>query len=396
MCRTKWTVFIVGMILIIAAGCDSQEQKEKTVVEKETLTDDSKQSSEEIFLKKFQLKDDVAKIVGTVNDGTQLLYYGDAGVQTLDMQSGEQQLVYATEQNGFFMAELLSVSEDNFYLYVVEAPQEEIETDEEAVSAAVVGEQIHKVLCFDFGFEIREEYYLEEMFAEHFLNIDYQTVCMAPDGLQLYLYADAGLYSYDLKTGEVQKEYDFAEQMQSEISPFQMKVSTDGKKVAFVGCELGNDNYFLYGIINLEKADIVMKQTENAYGSTLHQQNNVIYITDEEIPFEKKASGVIHCMDLESEVFSDCTVDNLESTMAFLTPNEKYMATSFREEGEDGTFVGYYMSIYDFESGQQLLSENKRIAGVVMDLWACDDAIWEFVRTEEGSFVFETPIEEWK
>ena len=228
----------------------------------------------------------------------------------------------------------------------------------------------YELHLLDVELNVKKVYDLNKIFSALDNIHTLYGICMNADGTEVIVYGTEGIYSYSIPTGEqTQIGASVMAQLQN-ITITQMELSSDENRLAFLGCEVNQDQYDVYGYIDLKNQEVVMKQTANAYGNTLHRYGEWVYITDGEIPYQQAATGNIICMNLDNGAFVEFVVDNLESTNACLLDDTMIVISSMYETGVD-TSSGFRISKYDFATGELIDQEEINHAGTLVGLTGC-------------------------
>ncbi|RDU24897.1 hypothetical protein [Anaerosacchariphilus polymeriproducens] len=402
--RYCWIIRIFSLLIMFSlSGCSNKKENEaerptsnydseSDIQKKSELNDESEGGYR--YSDAVNIKGNIDGMIGFMNNGKKLVYWSGNQINMFDLETSDIKEGFSFNNKSIMSVKLLCEEESCFYLYVVAGQREEMDTDVDGleVSSSSCGTEDYKILCFDYELHQIENYDLDELWSEQLSDIHYESICMSKDASTIYVYADNALYSYKPNFQKLVTAYDFSEKKKTDISMKQMEVSTDKKRVAFVGCELDQDKYLLYGIIDLENKEITTKQTENAYGSNLHIQGDTAYITDSEIPREYKASGMIHCIDLTNKKITDFTVDNLESTNAYLSSNGKYLITGYNTVAEDGTIHGYCIGVYDFKTGELIEKGKNTVDGRLYGLCATDKFALQLVTKDRCGSIYHSEL----
>lgn len=309
-----------------------------------------------------------------LNDESELVLYNCTTEQEVNRYS------FAQEEYNVAGSEWLGNAEDAFYLYVEFTQEKKMDLgeDEIALEAGVDAAEKREVYRFDSQLHCIDQYDLDAILP------GCSGVQMSQNGNKLILSAEDEICFYDLESGaQTQADAAILNQLK-DITISNMALSSDEKKLAFLGSELNQNDYEVYGVIDLDSQEVTIKQTESNYGNEWHQVGDIVFITDGEIPKKDVATGKIKCMNLETGEIFDFAVDNKESTTACLSKDQSRLV-AMSDVLSEGERIGWKISMYDFESQeliwQRTLEEDGRLIGFV----ASDKKALLIFYSEDGS-----------
>jgi len=401
----KILITAIFMIILCITGCSGDapvgNSHTKPAGSDDTSAMETKPGSEDTDRSSLKLSDpviinetivSVLKYFVDQDNNERMLYLnGQNQIILYDFATEKELCAYDLEKENGDMIEsrLLSYSEDEFVLFVKTAQKQDMDNSAEGMkiySGNSDSEQ-YEICIFDANLNLVKTYDLTELFPEVDGMYEYYGMCMNKDGSALVMYGEDTIYFYSLASGKrTQTDERIMEQLQN-ISIQEMAISADEKRIAFLGCELDHDEYSVYGVMDFSSGEVKIKHTANNYGNTLYESQDMVYITDGEIPHENSATGIILCINLEDGTISDFQVDNLESTAARLTDDQKYMVTVCNILSKDSNNIdGWQMKVYDFDKNEAVWQEELTQAGRLAGFDTAKDKVLVVIYEENSGY----------
>lgn len=163
----------------------------------------------------------------------------------------------------------------------------------------------------------------------------------------VWLSLENQLLCLDLQTGDYIKSNAFLEK-DIEVNKLEF---VDDEKLAFIGDEGETDA--CYGYLSLSDETLFLLKENDYHASMMHINGQYLCVNDSENPNTHSSSGrvlVLDCVTDEKRIFE---VDGLESTMAAVTADGKYMI-AVKRLGD----CEFLIRKYDYKTGKRLYEKN--------------------------------------
>lgn len=393
----KLFLCIISLVFVVMAGCAEDEQMKgtdisETVVSDHALDDKgqddgSQKGNVDGKPETFEVDDNIAIVLNYYKDHDgreKLLYLNYKGQVVLyDLEHESALAEYGLEAYVHIQqCRLLKQDENEILLYIRTAEVKNADrTEQLEVFTSIPGTEKHQIHVLDPQLNQKKVYDLTEEMA-------YVNAAVYKGDGEVIFSAEDSLYYYGLETGKQTPFHEAIADQLENITLWEMAMSSDGEKIAFLGEELDNDENNVYGIIDLTNKKVTVRHTINNQGNMLHCSKHIVYITDGEIPFCYSSTGIIACMDLSSGEIYDYQVDNLESTTASLSENLKYLVAAQNILSEDKEkIIGWTIRNYDFMAHKELWTYRLDREERLVALEALDDTVIAVLSGEEGSTV---------
>ncbi len=120
-------------------------------------------------------------------------------------------------------------------------------------------------------------------------------------------------------------------------------------KLAFVGVKGISETDICYGYLNLKNGELIVYEEKSYNASMIQTNRRYLCVNDSENPKTHSSSGRILVLDCETKERQTFELDNLESTMAVVTEDGKYViAVKWINDYE------FRIRHYDFQTGEKL------------------------------------------
>lgn len=160
----------------------------------------------------------------------------------------------------------------------------------------------------------------------------------------------------DLQKGDFKKNKNFS---RKDIEVDQIGFVGENK-LAFAGVRGTSETDICYGYLNLKNGELIAYEEKNYNASTIQTNSRYLCVNDSEDPTTHSSSGRILVLDCETNEQKTFELDNLESTMAMVTEDGKYViAVKWISDYE------FRIRHYDFQTGEKLGEKNFRKKGFI-------------------------------
>jgi len=123
--------------------------------------------------------------------------------------------------------------------------------------------------------------------------------------------------------------------------------------LAFVGVQGTSATDICYGYLNLKNGELIVYEEKSYNASTIQTNSRYLCVNDSENPNTHSSSGRILVLNCETNEQKTFELDNLESTMAMVTEDGKYViAVKWMSDYE------FRIRHYDFQTGEKLGEKN--------------------------------------